>query len=307
MKDLTIILDNRPGALAEMGDALGRAGVSIEGGGAWLFNCEGVAHLLFEDGAGARRAMESASIRVLKERDVLIQRLNQAEPGQLGKISRKIAEAGVNIEVLYSDHDHRLILVVDDIAKGRAVSEAWTHEQGSGPKSHEKCFAAGTQPLKQHTHLVRVDWTGNNGEGTKTYKGYRRDHIITCEGKPQIQGSSDPSFRGDPSRYNPEELLVAGLSSCHMLWYLHLCSVNHVTVVEYCDAASGVLEENANGSGEFVRVLLRPTVKISDGDDQGKALALHDEAHRLCFIANSVRFPVDIVPEIKKDAGAPGE
>ena len=143
MKDLTIILDNRPGALAEMGDALGRAGVSIEGGGAWLFNGEGVAHLLFEDGAAARSALESASIRVLEERDVLIQGLNQAEPGQLGKISRKIAEAGVNIEVLYSDHDHRLILVVDDIAKGRAVSEAWTHEQGSGPKSHEKCFAAG--------------------------------------------------------------------------------------------------------------------------------------------------------------------
>jgi organic hydroperoxide reductase OsmC/OhrA len=99
--------------------------------------------------------------------------------------------------------------------------------------------------MKQHTYQVRVDWTDSNGEGTKTYQGYCRDHIITCEGKPQIHGSSDPSFRGDPSRYSPAELLVASLSASHMLWYLHLGSVNHVTVVEYCDAASGVLQEHA--------------------------------------------------------------
>jgi hypothetical protein len=129
MKDLTIELENRPGALAEMGDALGRAGVSIEGGGAFVVNGRGVAHFLFADGAAARRAFEAAGIRVLAERDVLVQRLNQAEPGQLGKISRLMAEAGVNIEILYSDHDHQLILVVDDIVKGRAVSEAWTREQ----------------------------------------------------------------------------------------------------------------------------------------------------------------------------------
>jgi organic hydroperoxide reductase OsmC/OhrA len=152
--------------------------------------------------------------------------------------------------------------------------------------------------VKQHTYEVRVDWTGNAGEGTKTYKGYRRDHTIACEGKPQIQGSSDPSFRGDRSRYNPEELLVASLSSCHMLWYLHLCSVNHVTILDYRDSASGVLEEGNDGSGEFVRVTLRPTVKVSAGDDRATALALHNQAHRLCFIARSVRFPVDIVPEI---------
>lgn len=129
MKDLTIALDNRPGALAEMGDALGRAGVSVEGGGAFVVDGLGVAHFLFEDGAAARRALETAGIRVLAEREVVVQRLNQTEPGQLGKISRRMAEAGVNIEVLYSDHDHQLILVVDDIAKGRAVSEAWTRER----------------------------------------------------------------------------------------------------------------------------------------------------------------------------------
>jgi len=131
MKDLTIVLDNRPGALAEMGAALGRAGVSIEGGGAWVVNGQGVAHFLFEDGAAARSALETAGIRVVEEREVLVQRLKQTEPGQLGKISRKMAEAGVNIEVLYSDHDHQLILVVDDMTKGRAVSDAWVREQVS--------------------------------------------------------------------------------------------------------------------------------------------------------------------------------
>jgi hypothetical protein len=128
MKDLTIALDNRPGALAEMGDALGRAGVSIEGGGAFVVGGQGVAHFLFHDGAAARKALEAAGITVLAEREVLVQRLNQTQPGQLGKITRRMAEAGVNIEVLYSDHDHQLVLVVDDIEKGRAVSEAWTRE-----------------------------------------------------------------------------------------------------------------------------------------------------------------------------------
>ncbi len=125
MKDLTIALENRPGALAEMGAALGRAGVSIEGGGAFVVNGEGVAHFLFKDGEAARQALEAAGIRVVAVNQVLVQRLNQAQPGQLGKLTGRMAEAGVNIEVLYSDHDHQLILVVDDFEKGRAVSEAW--------------------------------------------------------------------------------------------------------------------------------------------------------------------------------------
>ena len=128
MKDLAIALEHRPGALAEMGDALGRAGVSIEGGGAFVVSGQGVAHFLFADGAAARAALEAAGIRVLEEREVLVQRLNQAQPGQLGKITRRMAEAGVNIEVLYSDHDHQLILVVDDLEKGKAVSEAWARD-----------------------------------------------------------------------------------------------------------------------------------------------------------------------------------
>lgn len=128
MKDLAIDLDNRPGALAEMGEALGRAGVSVEGGGAWVVDGRGVAHFLFADGTTARQALEAAGIRVLAEREVLVQRLKQDVPGQLGLLTRRMAEAGVNIEVLYSDHDHQLILVVDDVEKGRRVSDQWSRE-----------------------------------------------------------------------------------------------------------------------------------------------------------------------------------
>lgn len=125
MNDLTIRLKNRPGALAEMGEALGAAGVSVEGGGCWLVDGEAIAHFLFEDGAAARNALEAAGIKVLADREVLAVRLNQGQPGQLGKIARAMADAGVNIEVQYSDHDNQLILVVDDLEKGHAVSEAW--------------------------------------------------------------------------------------------------------------------------------------------------------------------------------------
>jgi organic hydroperoxide reductase OsmC/OhrA len=156
--------------------------------------------------------------------------------------------------------------------------------------------------MKQHTYEVEVRWTGNGGEGTKTYRSYHRDHLILCEGKPEIVGSSDPAFRGDRSRHNPEELLVASLSACHMLWYLHLCSANHIVVVEYRDVASGVMEENADGSGQFARVTLQPAVTIMAGNDAAKARSLHEDAHRLCFIARSVNFPVELAPEIEEQA-----
>jgi organic hydroperoxide reductase OsmC/OhrA len=152
--------------------------------------------------------------------------------------------------------------------------------------------------VKEHRYEIQMDWTGNDGEGTKTYHSYRRDHTIHAAGKPEIPGSSDPNFRGDPTRYNPEELLVASLSSCHMLWYLHLCSVNQVTVLDYRDSATGTMAEREDGSGEFTRVVLRPRVTIAAGCDRAKALALHDDAHHFCFIANSVKFPVDVEAEI---------
>jgi hypothetical protein len=131
MKDLSIELFNRPGALAEMGEALGRAKVSVEGGGAWVAGGVGVAHFLFKDGTAARRALETAGIRVVEERDVVVLRLKQDVPGQLGLLTRRMAEAGVNIEVLYSDHDHQLILVVDQPELGRTVAEAWQRESRS--------------------------------------------------------------------------------------------------------------------------------------------------------------------------------
>lgn len=128
MKDLAIALENRPGALADMGETLGRAGVSVEGGGAWVVEGRGVAHFLFADGTAARRALERAGIQVLTERDVIVLRLKQDVPGQLGSLTRRMAEAGVNIEVMYSDHDNQLILVVDDMVRGSDVAAAWAGE-----------------------------------------------------------------------------------------------------------------------------------------------------------------------------------
>ncbi len=154
--------------------------------------------------------------------------------------------------------------------------------------------------MKSHQYTTHVRWSAD-GEGTKSYRSYSRNFTIAAQGKPDIAGSSDPAFRGDALRYNPEELLVASLSACHMLWYLHLCSVNEIVVLDYRDAATGTLEER-DGSGQFVRVTLRPAVKVSPGNDLARAIALHEEAHRLCFIARSVNFPVDVEPEVR---GAP--
>jgi organic hydroperoxide reductase OsmC/OhrA len=151
---------------------------------------------------------------------------------------------------------------------------------------------------KQHQYAVSVAWTGNDGSGTQSYRSYRRDHEISAAGKPVIPGSSDPAFRGDRARYNPEELLVASLSSCHMLWYLHLCAVNGIVVLDYRDEADGTMQEEEDGGGAFVHVVLKPRVTIASGGDRAKALALHEEAHHLCFIARSVRFAVDVAAEI---------
>ena len=150
--------------------------------------------------------------------------------------------------------------------------------------------------MKTHTYSTIVRWTAPDGEGTTSYRSYARDHTVHAVGKPEIAASSDPAFRGNAARYNPEELLVASLSSCHMLWYLHLCSINGVTVVDYRDDASGAMEES-DGSAQFVSVELRPGVTIAAGD-RARALALHEEAHRLCFIARSVNFPVSVQPQL---------
>ena len=149
---------------------------------------------------------------------------------------------------------------------------------------------------KVHSYAIRMQWTGNTGQGTRDYRGYERAHEYSVEGKPVIPGSSDPAFRGDATRYNPEELLVMSLSSCHMLWYLHLCAESKVEVVDYIDEALGKMVETAGTGGHFVDVLLKPAVTLAPGSDVALAERLHDRAHHLCYVANSVNFPVRCQP-----------
>jgi len=153
---------------------------------------------------------------------------------------------------------------------------------------------------KEHRYTVTVDWTGNQGTGTSAYKAYARAHEIRSAGKPAIPGSADPAFRGDPARYNPEELLVASLATCHMLWYLHLCAVGGIVVTAYVDRPEGTMVEEADGGGRFTRLVLKPEVTVTPGADLTKARALHAEAHKLCFIARSVNFPVAHEPSFRE-------
>ncbi len=151
---------------------------------------------------------------------------------------------------------------------------------------------------REHRYLVTVEWTGNTGTGTSGYRSYERRHEIRSDGKPAIAASSDPVFRGDRTRWNPEELLLAALASCHQLVYLHLCADAGVVVVSYTDRAEGRMVETPDGAGQFERVVLRPRVTITAGSDAAGALQLHHEAHAKCFIARSVNFPVDHEAEI---------
>jgi organic hydroperoxide reductase OsmC/OhrA len=150
---------------------------------------------------------------------------------------------------------------------------------------------------KQHTYEVTVDWTGNRGPGTSAYDTYARDHTISAGAKPDIAGSSDPAFRGDPARWNPEELLVAAISACHKLWYLHLCADAGIAVLSYCDHAQGTMVEDPAG-GMFAHVVLRPQVTVRPGDDMELARRLHHDAHSKCYIANSVNFPIECEPDV---------
>ena len=149
-----------------------------------------------------------------------------------------------------------------------------------------------------HEYAVRVRWTGNTGEGTAGYRVYSRDHELSAGEKAPIAGSSDPAFRGDPDRYNPEELLVGALSACHMLWYLHLCADAGIIVTDYVDDAVGTMEQTADGGGRFTSVVLRPAIAVEADADMSKAEGLHEIAHDRCFIARSVNFPVACEPRI---------
>jgi organic hydroperoxide reductase OsmC/OhrA len=149
-----------------------------------------------------------------------------------------------------------------------------------------------------HRYEVRVEWTGNQGEGTSGYRAYARDHEVTADSRPPLKGSSDRAFRGNAQRWDPERLLVAALSQCHMLSYLHLSAEAGVVVVAYVDHAEGEMQQTPDGGGHFTEVMLRPRVTVSEGSMTEAARKLHDRAHKLCFIANSVNFPVLHEPRI---------
>jgi len=149
-----------------------------------------------------------------------------------------------------------------------------------------------------HYHLANR-WTGNLGTGTSAYAAYSRSHELGGADKAAvIPGSSDPAFRGDPTRYNPEELLLGALSACHMLWVLHLCADAGITVTEYTDETWGEMAEHADGSGELTRVVLRPRMSIAQASRIDDALALHNQAHALCALARSMNFPVEHEPQV---------
>ncbi|KVF46730.1 OsmC family protein [Burkholderia seminalis] len=153
----------------------------------------------------------------------------------------------------------------------------------------------------EHKYRVAVEWTGNRGTGTSGYREYGRDHVIRAGSKPDIPGSSDPAFRGDASRWNPEDLLLASASACHKLWYLHLCSEAGIRVLAYADNAEGTMLDGA-GEGRFTEIVLRPHVTIQAGDDRELAGHLHHDAHAKCYIANSVNFPIRCEPVIESAA-----
>jgi len=152
---------------------------------------------------------------------------------------------------------------------------------------------------REHKYNLNLRWTGNTGLGTRSYHEYERSYEISIKGKPVIMGSSDPEYKGDRTKYNPEDLLVASLSACHMLWYLHLCAENGVVVVDYRESATGIMIETKNGSGYFKEVCLNPTVIVAEPEMCDQAKGLHEEANKMCFIANSCSFPVIHRPIIK--------
>ena len=153
--------------------------------------------------------------------------------------------------------------------------------------------------LKRHRYSIHLDWTGNEGTGTSSYRAYSRSHELSAPGKQTIVGSSDPSFRGDAARWNPEELLIASLSACHQLWYLHLCAVAGIVVQGYSDDASGIMTEQPDGGGQFESATLHPHTKLAPGTDEQLARQLHHEAAKMCFIARSVSFRVDHEPSLE--------
>lgn len=150
----------------------------------------------------------------------------------------------------------------------------------------------------EHGYRLTTAWTGNRGAGTAGYRDYDRSVTVEVAGKPVLLGSADKPFRGDPARWNPEDLLLAALSQCHLLSYLHACVTRGVVVTGYVDEASGVMVTQGNG-GAFREAVLRPRVVVSDASMLEDAVEAHHDAHDWCFIANSVNFEVRVEPEVR--------
>jgi len=145
---------------------------------------------------------------------------------------------------------------------------------------------------KEHRYLLEIEWTGNRGTGTSAYNEYDRSHTIRTEGKTELQASSDTAFRGDKSKYNPEEFLVMSISSCHMLWYLHLCADAGIVVTSYVDKPEGIMVEDPVNGGRFTNVTLHPEIALKDLSRRDEADALHHTARKKCFISNSCNFEI---------------
>jgi organic hydroperoxide reductase OsmC/OhrA len=148
--------------------------------------------------------------------------------------------------------------------------------------------------VTDHSFAAKIAWTGNRGDGTRTYRGYDRTWNIATDGHVPIACSNDPRLGGDPTRPNPEDLLLSALSACHMLWFLHLASQAGIVVTSYVDEPLGIGESLPNGAGRFVRAILSPAIGVLPGADLARANELHHEVERYCFIARSLNFPVTV-------------
>ena len=149
-----------------------------------------------------------------------------------------------------------------------------------------------------HHYHTAIEWTGNKGAGTTGYTDYERSHVVRVENKVPLDASSDPHFRGDATKHNPEDLFLASIASCHMLWYLHLCADQGIIVTAYIDKAYGLMQTAANGSGQFRKIVMHPEVTVAEEQMKDQAHRLHHQAHEMCFLSNSVNFEIVIEPQI---------
>ena len=264
-----VVADGMPADLA--GDYYGPA--------AMLRDCWGKVLMLFDV-----RPVPDEYLQVGDGRIVVLGRYE----GTARKSGRALSAAFAHV-LRISDDGIVELRQITDTACWHAALEPPTEVDG---RSEATRPTARTETPRTHSYRAVVRWGGDRGGDTFSGQGYDRAHEILAEGKPPVLGSADPAFRGDPARWNPEELLVAALSQCHMLWYLHLAADAHIVVVDYVDEASGTMSEHADGAGEFTSVMLRPTVTIVEASALPTASALHQAAATKCFIARSVNFPV---------------